>query len=81
MKKVLFLMKIREDHSNNYTPAIFQWYGVLERLGYEVFYEDYSSYDPENFYQLVKEMPGYEEAIALLSEKANEKPDEPEVIV
>jgi hypothetical protein len=32
-------------------------------------------------YQLVKEMPGYEEAIALLSEKANEKPDEPEVIV
>tara|TARA_R110000868_G_scaffold398747_4_gene672144 strand:- start:894 stop:1103 length:210 start_codon:yes stop_codon:yes gene_type:complete len=32
-------------------------------------------------YQLVKEMPGYEEAIALLSEKANEKPDEPEAVV
>lgn len=55
MKKVLFLMKIREDHSNNYTPAIFNWYGILERLGYEVFYEDYSSYNPESFYQLVKE--------------------------
>lgn len=55
MKKVLFLMKIREDHSNNYTPAIFNWYGILERLGYEVFYEDYSTYNPESFYELVKE--------------------------
>ena len=55
MKKVLFLLRVKETHSNNYTPAIFQWYGVLERLGYEVFYEDYTTYNPESFYELVKE--------------------------
>jgi len=55
MKKVLFLMKIKEDHSNNYTPAIFNWYGILEKLGYQVFYEDYSNYNSETFYQTVKE--------------------------
>jgi hypothetical protein len=55
MKKVLFLMKIKEDYSNNYTPAVFNWYGILEKLGYEVFYEDYSRYNAEEFYQLVKQ--------------------------
>ena len=55
MKKVLFLLRIKESHSDNYTAAIYQWYGILEHLGYEVYYEDYNAYNPEAFYQLVKE--------------------------
>ena len=54
MKKVLFLMKIKESHSDNYSPAIFNWYGILEKLGYEVYYEDYTNYNSEEFYKLVK---------------------------
>ena len=60
MKKVLFLMKIKEAHSDNYTPAMINWYGALEYLGYQVHYEDYSNYNAEAFYELVKEMkPDY----------------------
>ena len=60
MKKVLFLMKIKEDHSDNFTPAMFNWYGVLEYLGYNVIYEDYNNYDPDLFLELVKkEKPDY----------------------
>jgi len=54
MKKVLFLMNLREA-SGEYSPAIFNWYGILERLGYEVYYEDYAQYDADAFYNLVKE--------------------------
>jgi hypothetical protein len=54
MKSVLFLMNIKEP-SGEYSPAIFNWYGVLERLGYKVYYEDYTKYNPDEFYQLVKE--------------------------
>lgn len=53
MKKVLFLMNITENNGE-YSPAIFNWYGVLEKLGYEVFYEDYRAYTPDEFYNLVK---------------------------
>jgi hypothetical protein len=60
MKKVIFLMKIKEAHSDNFTPAMFNWYGILEYLGYEVMYEDYSNYNPDNFLDLVKkEKPDY----------------------
>lgn len=55
MKRVVFLMKIKEHNSNEYSPAIFNWYGILEELGYEVYYEDYSSYNADEFYKLVKE--------------------------
>lgn len=47
-------MNLREP-SGEYSPAIFNWYGILERMGYEVYYEDYSQYDPDAFYLLVKE--------------------------
>lgn len=52
-------MREREA-SGEYSPAIINWYGVLEHLGYDVYYEDYNTYNPENFYQLVKELkPDY----------------------
>ena len=47
-------MNLREA-SGEYSPAIFNWYGILERLGYEVYYEDYAQYDADAFYSLVKE--------------------------
>lgn len=60
MKRVIFLMKIKENNSSEYSPAIFNWYGVLEELGYEVYYRDYNSYNADEFYELVKEFkPDY----------------------
>lgn len=47
-------MNLREA-SGEYSPAIFNWYGILERMGYDVYYEDYASYDPDTFYNLIKE--------------------------
>lgn len=52
-KRVVFLMNLKEA-SGEYSPAVFNWYGVLERLGYEVYYEDYAEYNSNSFYELVK---------------------------
>lgn len=51
-------MKIREGIS--YTPAMHQWYGILEYLGYDVHYEDYSEYQADDFYKKMKTLkPDY----------------------
>jgi len=57
MKTVLFLINVHKQYGDNqeYSPAMRFWYGILEKLGYNVYYEDYNHYDPDNFYQLVKE--------------------------
>lgn len=55
MKKVIF--SLRHSHENNpqeYSAAIIYWYGILDRLGYDVTYYDYSNYDIDDLYQLVK---------------------------
>jgi hypothetical protein len=54
MKKVVFLMRLHEGPGGEYSAAVFNWYGVLEHLGYEVFYEDYNSYNPLEFYEKIK---------------------------
>ena len=43
MKKVV--ISLRHAHENNpsdYSAAIIYWYGVLDRLGYDVKYYDYN---------------------------------------
>lgn len=58
-KKVVFLMHERKP-TGEYSPAIVNWYGILERFGYDVYYEDYRQYDPEKFYIQMKEFkPDY----------------------
>ena len=44
MKKVV--ISLRHAHENNpqdYSAAIIYWYGVLDRMGYEVKYYDYNN--------------------------------------
>lgn len=52
MKKVVWLL--REYENNEYSPAIIFWYGILEKLGYDVIYYPYETYNPEEFYQEMK---------------------------
>jgi len=53
MKTALFLMKMY--NAGQYHSSLVYWYGILERLGYQVFYEDYDQYDPDEFHALIKE--------------------------
>lgn len=53
MKKVLFLMNIKETNGE-WSSAINNWYGILEHLGYEVFYEDYREYNAKQFIDLIR---------------------------
>jgi hypothetical protein len=52
-KKAVWLMM--EQERGEYSSAIVFWYGILEKLGYEVIYYPYETYDPEKFYQEMKE--------------------------
>lgn len=55
MKNVIFLLRLKETHADNFTADMMNWYGILEYLGYNVMYEDYRNYESEAFYMLVKE--------------------------
>lgn len=55
MKKVLFLMRLKEPN-NEYTTAVFNWFGPLEHLGYEVHYYEYNNYNPDSFYEYAKSL-------------------------
>jgi hypothetical protein len=55
MKKVLFLMHLQNPGKNEYSPAIFNWYGILEKMGYQVFYHEYSDFNIDEFYTLIKD--------------------------
>lgn len=48
MKKVVWLMN--EYERGEHSSAIVYWYGILERLGYEVVYYPYEDYQPDQFY-------------------------------
>ena len=54
MKKVVFLMDINSRNDSGYSASIIWWYGILEKFGYEVFYEDYAEYNAEEFYEKMK---------------------------
>jgi len=53
MKKAVWLMN--EYQNGEYSPAIVFWYGILEKLGYEVVYYPYETYEIEKFYQDMKD--------------------------
>lgn len=48
MKKIVWLMM--EKERDEYSSAIIYWYGALEKLGYEVIYYPYETYDSDRFY-------------------------------
>jgi len=53
MKKVLW---IGNQTKNGYmSPALIWWYGILENMGYQVFYYDYANYDIEELYKQVRD--------------------------
>lgn len=53
MKKIVWLFN--ETHPRGeYSPAVYWWYGILERLGYEVVYYPYESYNKDTFLQDMK---------------------------
>jgi len=59
MKRVVFLFHERTP-TGEYSPAIINWYGILERFGYDVYYEDYNVYNPGEFYSKMKKFkPDY----------------------
>ena len=54
MKKVV--ISLRHAHENNpidYSAAIIYWYGVLDRLGYDVKYYDYNHYSFDDLKQTI----------------------------
>ena len=56
MKKIVFSLRHRHDQNpNDYSAAIIYWYGVLDRLGYEVLYYDYDQYNIDDLYNTIKE--------------------------
>jgi hypothetical protein len=55
MKKVVFLMEEKDRARDEYSSAIIWWYGILEKLGYEVTYYDYLNFNFDNFYKEIKD--------------------------
>lgn len=56
MKKVVVSLRHRHhDNVNDYSAAIIYWYGVLDRMGYEVTYYDYDNYNIDDLYSTIKE--------------------------
>jgi hypothetical protein len=56
MKKIVWLVREYESNygSTEYSPAIVFWYGILEKLGYDIIYYPYESYNADVFYQEMK---------------------------
>ena len=56
MKKIVVSLKYRHhDNPNDYSAAIIYWYGVLDRMGYEVTYYDYDNYNIDDLYNTIKD--------------------------
>lgn len=58
MKKVVWLLNEYDTNftqHNAHSAAIIFWYGILEQLGYEVIYYPYETYEPDKFYNDMKE--------------------------
>ena len=59
MKKVFVLLDHKHDSIEDYSAAIIYWYGVLDRMGYDVTYIDYASYNADEVYKAVREQKPY----------------------
>jgi len=58
-KKVFVVCKVKHDQIDDYSAAIVYWYGILDNMGYEVVYIDYSNYNADDLYNLVREQKPY----------------------
>lgn len=59
MKKVFILLDHKHDAIDDYSAAMVYWYGILDYMGYKVSYINYSDYNADNFYKLVREEKPY----------------------
>lgn len=59
MKKVFVLLDYKHQQIEDYSPAIIYWYGVLDRMGYDVSYIDYSTYNADDVFNKVREEKPY----------------------
>ena len=55
MKRMLWIMQLKDKTGYYYSPGIIWWYSVLENMGYECNYYSYEKYDIEDLYKRVKE--------------------------
>jgi len=55
MKKVLWVMNTQDKTGYYHSPGVIWWYGILENMGYEVYYYPYETYNIEELYQQVKQ--------------------------
>tara|TARA_R110002153_G_scaffold238900_1_gene393291 strand:- start:3175 stop:4119 length:945 start_codon:yes stop_codon:yes gene_type:complete len=56
MKRVVISLKhAHENNPSDYSSAIIYWYGILDRMGYEVKYYDYTNYNIEDLYNTIKD--------------------------
>jgi hypothetical protein len=55
MKKVLWVMNSYNSSKTDISPALIWWYGILENMGYEVFYYPYEDYNIEDLYETVRD--------------------------
>jgi hypothetical protein len=58
-KKVFVVCKFKHDQIDDYSAAIVYWYGILDNMGYDVSYINYSNYNSDELYKLVKEHKPY----------------------
>jgi len=58
-KKVFVVCKFKHDQIDDYSAAIVYWYGILDNMGYDVSYINYSNYNSDELYELVKEHKPY----------------------
>lgn len=54
-KKVLWIMNEYNSTKTDMSAALVWWYGILENLGYEVYYYEYEKYDIEDLTKLVRD--------------------------
>ena len=59
MKKIFFVFEHKHPSIDDYSSAVVYWYGILDKMGYEVVYENYSNYNPSEFYNKVREEKPY----------------------
>lgn len=58
MKKIVWLLKTQEN--GEHSPAVIFWYGILEKLGYNVIYYPYEEYEPDKFFnEMLEYQPDY----------------------
>ena len=58
-KKVFVVCKFKHDQIDDYSAAIVYWYGILDNMGYDVSYINYSNYNSDELYELVKKHKPY----------------------